>query len=83
MKGPAAKMMAELGVPASAAAIARHYAGLADALVIDEADRGLEAEIRALGMEVLVAKTVMRTLADREALAAACLGLLARLAGER
>ncbi len=79
IKGPAAKMMAELGAPASAASVARHYAGFADAMVIDVLDRDQEAEIRDLGMEVLVTQTVMRTLGDREALACDCLDFIAKL----
>jgi LPPG:FO 2-phospho-L-lactate transferase len=79
IKGPAAKMMAELGAPVSAAGVARHYAGFVDAMVIDEVDRDQEAEIRGLGMEVLVAQTVMRSLEDRIALARDCLAFIARL----
>ena len=70
IKGPAAKMMAELGAPVSA---------FVDAMVIDEVDREQEAEIRALGMEVLVTQTIMRTLEDRKALAKTCLGFVAEL----
>jgi LPPG:FO 2-phospho-L-lactate transferase len=79
IKGPAAKMMAELGAPVSAAGIAKHYAGFVDAMVIDELDRDQETEIRALGMDVLVAQTVMRGLEDRDALAAVCLDFVADL----
>ena len=35
LKGPAAKMMAELGLGSDALAIARFYAGLIDGLIID------------------------------------------------
>src|SRR6185437_9359747 len=38
VKGPAAKMLTELGLPASGIAVARRYAGLADGFVLDEAD---------------------------------------------
>jgi LPPG:FO 2-phospho-L-lactate transferase len=79
IKGPAAKMMGELGVPASAAGVARHYAGFIDAMVIDTVDRAQEAEIRALDMEVLVTQTVMRSLDDRKALADTCLEFIADL----
>jgi hypothetical protein len=48
-------------------------------MVIDEVDRDQEAEIRGLGMEVLVAQTVMRSLEDRIALARDCLAFIARL----
>jgi LPPG:FO 2-phospho-L-lactate transferase len=80
IKGPAAKMMAELGMPASAAAIAGHYAGFIDALVIDEVDRDQAGEIEDLGMRVLVTQTVMRSLEDRAALAKDCLRFIDTLA---
>jgi LPPG:FO 2-phospho-L-lactate transferase len=38
VKGPAAKMLAELGLPVSGIAVARRYAGLVDGFVLDEAD---------------------------------------------
>ena len=70
LKGPAAKMMRELGLPATASAVAGHYRGLVDAMVVDEADRGEADDIRRLGQEVLVTGTVMRSAADRCRLAA-------------
>ncbi len=71
IKGPAAKMMAELGMPVSAVGVARHYREryLLDGFVIDEADAGQAAEIEDLGLPALVTGTVMETLADRERLA--------------
>lgn len=59
IKGPAAKLMQELGVEASVEQVARHYHGLVDAMVIDEADADSAQAIRAMGMEVLVTRTVM------------------------
>src|SRR5208283_4842144 len=38
IKGPAGKMLAELGLEISAAAIARRYADIIDGFVIDETD---------------------------------------------
>ena len=76
IKGPAAKMMAELGVPATATGIARHYGRLADVLVIDHRDRAETDAIHACGPDVLCTATVMRTLADREQLARDCLQAL-------
>jgi len=38
VKGPAAKIMAELGLASTPAAVAAHYAGVIDGLVIDNAD---------------------------------------------
>jgi LPPG:FO 2-phospho-L-lactate transferase len=81
IKGPAAKIMAELGVPASAVGIARHYAGLVDGLVIDAADAALVPEIAAEGMTVKVAPTVMSNSDDRVALARTCLAFAGEIAG--
>lgn len=71
IKGPAAKMMAELGMPVTAVRVARHYRerDLLDGFVIDDADAGQAAEIEDLGLPTLVTGTVMETLADRERLA--------------
>ncbi len=65
LKGPTAKMMRELGVPATTEQVARHYRGLATHFVIDAVDAGAEPAVRALGMATTVAQTVMRSLADR------------------
>ena len=72
IKGPAAKMMAELGLPSSATEVAKHYQGLIDGFVIDETDAAQAAAISALGIKVKVAQTVMRDLDDRKLLATAC-----------
>ena len=69
IKGPTAKMMRELGVPVSAVGVARHYAGLVTRFVIDEQDAALAPQVRALGMKVAVAPTVMATSESRVALA--------------
>jgi LPPG:FO 2-phospho-L-lactate transferase len=76
LKGPAAKMMAELGLPVSAFEVARHYRGLADAFVIDREDQAQADAIRALGMRVLVTDTVMTDAGSKRRLAADILGLL-------
>lgn len=69
VKGPAAKIMNELGKTPSVRSIAEHYRGLVSALVIDTVD-GPEADyIRALGMEVAVTNTVMKSDNDKTTLA--------------
>ncbi|MCB1700720.1 MAG: 2-phospho-L-lactate transferase [Pseudomonadales bacterium] len=77
LKGPAAKMMAELGMGASALEVARHYCeqypGLMDCFVIDESDATLAAEIGELGVAVAVTSTVMKSRADKQDLARFCL----------
>ena len=69
IKGPAAKMMAELDMPCDALGVAQHYQGLATLFVLDEADAALVPAIEALGMQTLVTQTLMRTARDRQALA--------------
>ena len=66
VKGPTAKMMAELGLPVDAAAVARHYGEILDHYVADETDAN---EIGDLGLPVTVTRTFMLSLEDREALA--------------
>ena len=72
VKGPTAKMMSELGLPVSAAAVAARYRDLLDAYVLDHADAGSISE---LGIPVTVAHTLMQTLEDRERLARAVLAV--------
>ena len=75
VKGPTAKIMAELGMPVSAAAIARHYVDILDLFVADEADAGLVAELE---IPVILTRTLMVTLEDRDALARRVLAAAAR-----
>jgi LPPG:FO 2-phospho-L-lactate transferase len=76
VKGPTAKIMTELGVPADSASIARHYRFL-DGLIIDQADR---AESGNMDLPVRVTSTLMRSLQDRDRLAADCLDFASHLA---
>jgi LPPG:FO 2-phospho-L-lactate transferase len=78
LKGPTAKLMAELGIEVSALGIARHYGALLDGLVIDEADAALTPAIEALGIRCKVVSTVMHDDAERAALA----GVVLAFAGE-
>ena len=79
IKGPAAKMMAELGMPQTALAVARHYQGRINGFVIDEADAVMVSDIEALGMKCLVTKTLMVSLEDRVQLAQDCLEFAASI----
>ena len=74
LKGPAAKMLRELGIPASALGVARMLQGVANQFVLDNQDRALKEEIAGLGMQVKVTNTVMTSLADKVALAEAVMG---------
>jgi LPPG:FO 2-phospho-L-lactate transferase len=59
LKGPADRMLAELGQDPSVVGIARMWAPYAAALVIDQADAGRADEVEAAGMRAVVAPTVM------------------------
>ena len=69
VKGPAAKMMAELGHAVSSLTVAKKYLGLIDAMVIDREDAHLAHDIEALGLQVLTTQTLMRTPEDSRQLA--------------
>ena len=69
LKGPAAKLLEEMGEDVSCVGVARQYAGLCDIFVLDEVDRHLADEVSALGMEALVLDTVMTTDEDKTRLA--------------
>ena len=77
LRGPAAKMLGELGYEASALGVAGLYRGLCDIWVLDEADRHLSDGVRDLGMEPAVTRTVMGKDEDKVALASYVCELLA------
>jgi LPPG:FO 2-phospho-L-lactate transferase len=59
IKGPALKMLQELGLDPSARGVARLYGKLLDGFVIDHQDAAVRGDIEALGMAVHVADTIM------------------------
>jgi LPPG:FO 2-phospho-L-lactate transferase len=75
VKGPTAKMMAELGLPVDAAAVARHYGDILDLYVADQSDVGAVGDP---GVPVICAPTLMLSLRDREALARTVLEVVDR-----
>jgi len=80
IKGPAGKMLAELGHDVSALGVARCYRGWIDGFVLDAQDDALAADITALGMRVRVADTMMRNDADKQRLALEVLDFMDELA---
>jgi LPPG:FO 2-phospho-L-lactate transferase len=70
IKGPAAKMMTELGLNVSAAGVARRYVGLIDAFVVDQSDPAPEP---LPGVTFVSAATLMSSVDDRLWLARAVL----------
>ena len=59
LKGPADRLMRELGHDASVIGVARIYAPLAAALVIDDADADLAPAVEEQGIRAVVAQSVM------------------------
>jgi LPPG:FO 2-phospho-L-lactate transferase len=76
LKGPADRLMRELGHESSVVGVARLYAPFVSALVIDEADRGSAAAAEKAGVRSVVTQTIMRTPADAAELARVTLGAL-------
>jgi LPPG:FO 2-phospho-L-lactate transferase len=66
LKGPAAKMMGEMGLEVTAGTVAGYYGYLIDGFIHDVQDDGLAVEE---GLAVLCTNTVMRTADDRARLA--------------
>ena len=69
LKGPADRLMRELGHEASVVGVARLYAPLVATLVIDEADADQLGTVEAEGLRCLVAPTIMRGPDEARALA--------------
>ena len=73
LKGPADRLLRELGHDASAAGIASWYASLAGTLVIDTIDAHHAEAVESAGMRCVVTDTVMSTPGVGASLAHACL----------
>jgi LPPG:FO 2-phospho-L-lactate transferase len=83
IKGPTAKIMAELGFEVSALSIARHYHDLLDGFILDTTDRDMAEEVKSLGIEVTICDTIMRSIDDKVRLAQVALDFAASLAANR
>ena len=70
LKGPADRMLASLGHEPTALGVARGFAGLIDAFVIDTVDAELAPAIEGLGIRPVVTDTIMTDDASRARLAA-------------
>ncbi|MDC0213513.1 2-phospho-L-lactate transferase [Gammaproteobacteria bacterium] len=73
IKGPAAKMMTELGIPPTPMAVAKHYGDLLSGFVLDETDGEQANDI---SIPSIVTQTIMLTLKDRIDLATQCVRFL-------
>jgi LPPG:FO 2-phospho-L-lactate transferase len=73
LKGPADRLMRELGHEPTVVGVARWYADVASTLVVDQADAHLADAVEAEGMRCVVTSTVMSDPAVAAALARTCL----------
>ena len=62
IKGPAARMLRELGEESSVVGVARRYRDVVGTLVIDEADADLASAVADVGVRAVVAPTIMSSL---------------------
>jgi LPPG:FO 2-phospho-L-lactate transferase len=69
LKGPADRMLAELGHDPSVVGVARLWAAFAATLIIDDADADRAQEVEAAGMRAVVVPTIMRGPDEAAALA--------------
>ncbi|HUE60168.1 MAG TPA: 2-phospho-L-lactate transferase [Acidimicrobiales bacterium] len=74
LKGPADRMLEELGHEASVVGVARMWAPYASTLVVDEADSDLAGAVEDAGMRAVVTPTVMTGPSEATALARVVLG---------
>jgi LPPG:FO 2-phospho-L-lactate transferase len=70
LKGPADRMLSDLGHESSVAGIGRLYAPLAGTLVIDTTDARLAGAVEACGVRCIVANTIMKDAAAAAELSA-------------
>jgi LPPG:FO 2-phospho-L-lactate transferase len=69
LKGPADRLLVELGEESSVTGVARRYRDVVGTLVVDEADAEAALSIEALGVRCVVAPTIMRGADEAAALA--------------
>jgi LPPG:FO 2-phospho-L-lactate transferase len=74
LKGPADRLMRELGHVPSVVGVSEIYAELASTLIVDEADAALAEGVEAAGQRCIVAPTIMSDAAAARALGETVLG---------
>jgi LPPG:FO 2-phospho-L-lactate transferase len=74
LKGPADRLLAELGYDVSCVGVADYYQGLIGSLVIDQVDSYLDQAVRERGINVLVTTTIMSSPENARRLAETVLG---------
>jgi LPPG:FO 2-phospho-L-lactate transferase len=74
LKGPAAKIMATMGLGASAYGVAKFYADILDDFIIDNADENQKPMIEKLGIRTTTTNTIMKSHEDSARLAGIAIG---------
>ncbi len=77
LKGPADRLLREMGFESSVVGVARWYASWVGTLLVDEADAGLADAVEAEGVRCIVAPTVMSSVDRAAEVARAVLDALA------
>jgi LPPG:FO 2-phospho-L-lactate transferase len=75
LKGPAGRLLVEMGFESSVVGVARWYAPWVATLVVDEADAALAPAVEAEGVRCIVAPAIMSDVARSAALARVVLGV--------
>ena len=75
IKGPAGKILRELGHEVSCVGVAKRYVDLCDVFIIDNVDANLASTIEKLGMRVVVTNTIMNNDQEKRTLAREILSL--------
>ena len=75
IKGPAGKILRELGHEVSCVGVAKRYVDLCDVFIIDNVDADLASTIEKLGMRVVVTNTIMNNDQEKRTLAREILSL--------
>lgn len=76
VSGPAAKLLASMGIEVSAFGVAKAYADFVDAILIAREDEGLQERIAELGVEPVATSILMHSAADKRRLAREVLALI-------
>ncbi len=76
VRGMADKLLPAWGIEVSACGVASLYSGLADAFVLDRVDAAQARDVAGLGLQAIVAPTLMTTVEDAAALAKVALDAL-------
>ena len=69
LKGPADRLLVEMGFESSVVGVARWYSSWVSTLIIDESDAALAADVEAAGVRCVVAPTIMSDVSRAAALA--------------